>query len=48
MRDPTTAADELRRCITKYGFKDTLFNDIQIWEDGEELIFCDSKKWNIF
>jgi 2,3-dihydroxybenzoate decarboxylase len=29
MHDSQTAADELRRCVTKYGFKGTLVNDIQ-------------------
>jgi 2,3-dihydroxybenzoate decarboxylase len=48
MHDPQTAADELRRCVTKYGFKGTLVNDIQIGPDGEELIFFDNEKWDVF
>jgi 2,3-dihydroxybenzoate decarboxylase len=48
MHDAQTAADELRRCVTKYSFKGSLVNDIQIGADREELTFFDNEKWDIF
>jgi 2,3-dihydroxybenzoate decarboxylase len=48
MHDPATAATELRRTVSKYGFKGALVNDIQIGPDGKSLIFYDNPSWDIF
>lgn len=49
MHDPDEAAAELRRCVEKYGFKGALVNDTQrAGSDGEELIFYDNPKWDVF
>lgn len=49
MHDPKEAADELRRCVTKYGFKGALVNDTQrSGNDGDDLIFYDKPEWDIF
>lgn len=49
MHDPLQAATELRRCVSKYGFKGALVNDTQrAGPDGEELIFYDKPEWDLF
>jgi 2,3-dihydroxybenzoate decarboxylase len=49
MHNPQEAADELRRCVTKYGFKGALVNDTQrAGPDGEDLIFYDQPEWDVF
>lgn len=49
MHDPKEAADELRRCVTEYGFKGALVNDTQrSGEDGEGYIFYDQANWDVF
>lgn len=48
MHDPKTAAAELRRCVTEYGFKGALVNDNQIAQDGESLVFYDQPEWDVF
>lgn len=49
MHNPQEAADELRRCITKYGFKGALVNDTQrAGSDGEGMIFYDQPEWDVF
>lgn len=49
MHDPKQAADELRRCVQKYGFKGALVNDTQrAGHDGEDMVFYDSPEWDVF
>lgn len=49
MHDPKVAADELRRCVTKYGFLGALVNDTQRTdESGTEMIFYDDPSWDPF
>lgn len=49
MHDPKVAADELRRCVTKYGFLGALVNDTQRNdESGSDMIFYDSPSWDVF
>ncbi|KAK5084000.1 hypothetical protein LTR70_007302 [Exophiala xenobiotica] len=49
MHDPKEAADELRRCVTKYGFKGALVNDTQrAGPDGDDMIFYDGPAWDVF
>lgn len=49
MHDPQEAADELRRCVTKYGFKGALVNDTQRTdESGDGCNFYDGPEWDIF
>lgn len=49
MHNPREAADELRRTVTKYGFKGALVNDTQrAGEDGEDYVFYDQPEWDIF
>ncbi|EHA47733.1 2,3-dihydroxybenzoic acid decarboxylase [Pyricularia oryzae 70-15] len=49
MHDPQEAADELRRTVTKYGFKGALVNDTQrSGSDGEGYIFYDGPDWDVF
>lgn len=49
MHDPKEAADELRRCVTKYGFKGVLVNDTQrAGKDGDDMIFYDTAEWDTF
>jgi hypothetical protein len=46
MHDPKVAADELRRCVTKYGFLGALVNDTQRNdESGSSMIFYDDPSW---
>ena len=46
MHDPNVAADELRRCVTKYGFLGALVNDTQRNdESGSSMIFYDDPSW---
>lgn len=47
MHDPQTAADELRRCVTKYGFLGALVNDNQRTAD-DMPIFYDTPEWDVF
>lgn len=47
MHDPQTAADELRRCVTKYGFHGSLVNDNQRTE-SDTPIFYDTPEWDVF
>jgi 2,3-dihydroxybenzoate decarboxylase len=47
MHDPQTAADELRRCVTKYGFLGSLVNDNQRTAD-DMPIFYDTPEWDVF
>lgn len=49
MHDPKEAAEELRRCVTKYGFKGALVNDTQrAGSDGDDMIFYDGPEWDVF
>ena len=49
MHDPKVAADELRRCVTKYGFLGALVNDTQRNdESGSSMIFYDDPSWDVF
>lgn len=49
MHNPQEAADELRRTVTKYGFKGVLVNDTQrAGHDGEDYIFYDHADWDVF
>lgn len=49
MHNPQEAADELRRCVTQYGFKGALVNDTQrAGADGEDYIFYDQPEWDVF
>ena len=49
MHDPERAATELRRCVTQLGFKGALVNDTQrAGRDGDDMIFYDSEKWDVF
>ena len=49
MHDPKTAAEELRRCVTQYGFKGALVNDTQRNdESGTGMIFYDTPDWDVF
>ena len=49
MHDPKVAADELRRCVTKYGFFGALVNDTQRNdEEGSSMIFYDDPSWDVF
>nr|7WMB_A Chain A, Amidohydrolase 2 [Aspergillus oryzae]7WMB_B Chain B, Amidohydrolase 2 [Aspergillus oryzae] len=49
MHNPKEAADELRRCVEKYGFKGALVNDTQrAGPDGDDMIFYDNADWDIF
>lgn len=49
MHDPKEAAEELRRTVTKYGFKGALVNDTQrAGADGEDYIFYDQPEWDVF
>jgi len=49
MHDPKEAADELCRCVTKYGFKGALVNDTQrAGPDGDDMIFYDGPEWDVF
>ncbi len=49
MHDPHQAAQELRRCVTEYGFKGALVNDTQrAGPDGDDMIFYDSAEWDVF
>jgi len=49
MHDPQQAADELRRCVTKYGFLGALVNDVQhAGPEGETYIFYDQPEWDVF
>lgn len=49
MHDPKEAANELRRCITKHGFKGALVNDTQrAGSDGDDMIFYDGPAWDVF
>ena len=47
MHDPQTAADELRRCVKKYGFVGSLVNDNQRTAD-DMPIFYDTPAWDVF
>ncbi|KAI9728505.1 MAG: hypothetical protein M1834_007643 [Cirrosporium novae-zelandiae] len=48
MHNPQEAAQELRRCVTQYGFKGALINDTQRAKDGQDMIFYDGPEWDIF
>ncbi|PSK53784.1 2-amino-3-carboxymuconate-6-semialdehyde decarboxylase [Elsinoe australis] len=49
MHNPKEAADELRRCVTKYGFKGALVNDTQrAGADGDNMVFYDQPEWDEF
>ncbi|KAE9582266.1 2,3-dihydroxybenzoate decarboxylase [Colletotrichum fructicola] len=49
MHDPQEAADELRRCVTQYGFLGALVNDTQrAGPDGDDMIFYDGPEWDVF
>jgi 2,3-dihydroxybenzoate decarboxylase len=49
MHNPEEAAAELRRCVTKYGFKGALVNDTQrAGSDGDDMIFYDNPAWDVF
>ncbi|PHH62771.1 hypothetical protein CDD81_6663 [Ophiocordyceps australis] len=49
MHKPQEAAEELRRCVTKYGFKGALVNDTQrAGHDGDDMIFYDGPEWDVF
>lgn len=49
MHDPNEASAELRRVITKYGFKGALVNDTQrAGADGDDMIFYDGPEWDVF
>ncbi|KAJ5443502.1 2-3-dihydroxybenzoate decarboxylase [Penicillium daleae] len=49
MHDPHEAAAELRRCVTQHGFLGALVNDTQrAGPDGDDMIFYDNEKWDIF
>lgn len=49
MHNPTEAAAELRRCVTKYGFKGALVNDTQrAGVDGDDMVFYDQPEWDEF
>lgn len=49
MHDPVTAAEELRRCVTQFGFKGALINDTQRTDaSGSEMIFYDTPSWDAF
>lgn len=49
MHDPVTAAEELRRCVTQFGFKGALVNDTQRTDvSGSEMIFYDTPSWDAF
>ena len=49
MHDPNVASDELRRCVTKYGFVGALVNDTQRDDaSGSSMIFYDNPAWDVF
>lgn len=49
MHNPQEAADELRRTVTRYGFKGALVNDTQrAGADGEDYVFYDQPEWDVF
>ncbi|RBR16872.1 uncharacterized protein FIESC28_06787 [Fusarium coffeatum] len=49
MHDPKEAAEELRRVVTKYGFKGALVNDTQrAGPDGDDMVFYDGPEWDVF
>lgn len=49
MHDPRIAADELRRCVTQYGFLGALVNDTQRNDaSGDSMIFYDGEEWDPF
>ncbi|OAQ66082.1 amidohydrolase family protein [Pochonia chlamydosporia 170] len=49
MHNPQEAADELKRCVTKYGFKGALVNDTQrAGADGDDMVFYDGPEWDVF
>ncbi|KAK7416781.1 hypothetical protein QQX98_004974 [Neonectria punicea] len=49
MHDPSQAAAELERCVTKYGFKGALVNDTQrAGDDGDDMVFYDGPEWDVF
>lgn len=49
MHDPKVASEELRRCVTQYGFKGALVNDTQRNdESGSSMIFYDGPEWDSF
>lgn len=49
MHNPQEAADELRRCVTKYGFLGALVNDTQRTdESGDGMNFYDAPEWDVF
>ncbi|PWY90641.1 amidohydrolase 2 [Aspergillus heteromorphus CBS 117.55] len=49
MHSPAEASAELRRCITKHGFKGALINDTQrSGPDGDDMIFYDQPQWDPF
>lgn len=47
MHDPQQASDELRKCITKYGFKGILVNDTQR-TPNDGMTFYDGPEWDVF
>ncbi|TVY80318.1 2,3-dihydroxybenzoate decarboxylase [Lachnellula suecica] len=49
MHNPKEAAAELRRTVTRFGFKGALVNDTQrAGSDGDDMIFYDNKEWDVF
>lgn len=49
MHDPVQAGEELRRCVTKYGFHGALLNDVQhAGPDGETYLFYDQPAYDAF
>lgn len=49
MHNPSEAAAELRRCVTKFGFLGALVNDTQrAGPDGDDMIFYDQPEWDEF
>lgn len=49
MHDPKQAGEELRRCVTEYGFHGALLNDVQhAGPDGNTLLYYDQPQYDTF